>query len=386
MSQPSRVRSHGPAIAAWLAMVAVLAGTAAAVWAVRERERANLESGLRTTLHATVQTLEMWVADQVRGVRAVAAQPRVVESVAALVSGRAADVESWVVPASALRGYSGYLITDSDFRVAASDEAGLVGRAAHFAEDRVFITRLRADGAGVTRPVPSRTPFPDARGVVRVGAPTQFACAWMAGVGRDGGALCFRVNPLRTFNKVLEAGQVGATGEAYAIDREGRLLSPSRFEAELVETGLLEAGGSSIFNVWTRVPEERWSHGRLRLAAPSAAPLTGLARAALESATPVVHLDGRSDYRGVSVVGAAQWLPALDVGLVAKRDMDEAWATYRYARNAILALGGITVALLGATALVFSRSRRKLEELSATSSAWSRSGRPSSRSRKSGYD
>ena len=46
--------------------------------------------------------------------------------------------------------------------------------------------------------------------------------------------------------------------------------------------------------------------------------------------------------------------------------MDEAWASYRYARRAILALGGVTVLLLGATALVFSRSRRKLEEFSGS--------------------
>ena len=94
MRQQKTAGSRGPVIAASLAIAAVLAGTAAAVWAVRERERANLESGLRTTLHATVG-LEMWAADQSRGVGAVAVQPRVVESVAALVSGRAANVETW---------------------------------------------------------------------------------------------------------------------------------------------------------------------------------------------------------------------------------------------------------------------------------------------------
>ncbi len=366
MSETSGGGKRGTAVAALVAIAVVLAGTAAAVWAMRERERRSIEGSLLATLRATVQTLDLWRTDQLRGVRAVAEQTRVRESIAALLAGRPAALDGWVAPASAIRGYSGYMITDSELRTVASDNLELVGRTAHFAQDRAFVERLRTEGAAVTHPLASVTPFPDARGVVRIGAPTQFVCVWMTGVGKNGGALCFRVDPLRTFNVVLEGGQSGATGEAYAIDREGRLLTPSRFEAELVELGLLEAGASSIFNVETRVPEERWSHGRLRLARAATSPLTGLAQAALESAAPVVHLDGRADYRGVSVVGAAQWLPGLQVGLITKRDTDEAWASFRYARRAILALGGITVVLLGATALVFSRSRRKLEELSSS--------------------
>ena len=61
------------------------------------------------------------------------------------------------------------------------------------------------------------------------------------------------------------------------------------------------------------------------------------------------------------MVGAAQWLPALDVGLVVKQDADEALAALRYARRAIVTLGGATVALLAATGFVFARSRRQAE-------------------------
>jgi two-component system sensor histidine kinase/response regulator len=160
---------------------------------------------------------------------------------------------------------------------------------------------------------------------------------------------------------VLSDGQTGASGEAFAVDREGRLLSPSRFEPELVEAGLLEAGTSSIFNVRDRVPEERSSHGRVRLSVPPTAPLTSMAQAALESTAATVLLDGHKDYRGVAVVGAAQWLPTLDLGLVVKRDADEAWRALRYARSAILVLGLTTVGLLALTGFLFSRSRRQSE-------------------------
>jgi two-component system, sensor histidine kinase and response regulator len=353
--------NRGPAIATALAVLAVALATAVAVWLVDRQERRAVEDSMRSTLRAMVQTLDLWASDQLRGVRAVASEPRVREAVAGLVAGRGGEVESWGKVASSIRGYTGYYVTDAQWRVVASDRSELVGLPAHFASDAVFTGRLRAEGAAITRPVPSVTAFPDAKGIVRVGSPTQFVCAWVAPGGSAGGALCFRVDPLRTFNVVLSDGQVGATGEAQAIDRQGRLLSPSRFEAELVQSGLLEPGASSVFNVQTRVPEERWSHGRLLLSVSPTAPLTPMAQAAVSSLTPTVHLDGYPDYRGVRVVGAAQWLPTLDLGLVVKQDADEAWIALRYANRAIVALGGATVVLLAVTGFIFARSRRQAE-------------------------
>ena len=356
-----QMRRRGPVLATALAVLAVVVATATAVWLVDRQERRAAEDRLRSTLRAVVQTLDLWANDQLRGARAVASEPRVREAVAALVAGRPAEVDSWANVASSIRGYTGYYVTDSEWRVVASDRPELVGHPAHFASDTVFAGRLRSEGAAITRPLPSVTPSADAKGVVRIGAPTQFVCAWVAPAGSPGGALCFRVDPLRTFNVVLSAGQVGASGEAYAIDRQGRLLSPSRFEAELVETGLLEPGASSIFNVQARVPEERRSHGRLLLSVSTTAPLTPMAQAAIDSPAPTVHLGGYPDYRGVPVVGAAQWLPALDVGLVVKQDADEAWAALRYARRAIVVLGGATIVLLAVTGFIFARSRRQAE-------------------------
>jgi len=362
MVQLNRARTRIPLVGAALGILAIVGATWAAVWAVDHKERRETEAGLRSTLRALVQTLDIWAADQVQGARAVASEPRVQDAVAALLDRRPADVAGWAGPSTRIRGYSGYLIADSEWRVIASDREDLLGRSAPFAAERAFTARLRTDRAAITRPLPSAVPFPDARGVVRVGAPTQFVCAWVAPPGSAGAALCFRVNPLRTFNVVLSEGQVGATGEAQAIDREGRLLSASRFEPELVELGLLEPGASSIFNIRIRVPEERWSHGRLRLAVSATAPLTPMAQAAIDSPAPTVHLDGYPDYRGVPVVGAAQWLPALDVGVVVKQDADEAWVALRYARRAIVALGATTAGLLALTAVLFARSRRQAEE------------------------
>jgi hypothetical protein len=143
-----------------------------------------------------VETLDLWAADQIGGVKAVATEPRVRESLTALLTGRPTEIEPWVKPASAIRGYAGYLVTDSEWRVVASDRPELLGQPAHFASDPAFTGRLRSEGAAITRPLPSLTPRLDAKGVVRAGAPTQFVCAWVAPAGSPGGALCFRVDRL----------------------------------------------------------------------------------------------------------------------------------------------------------------------------------------------
>ncbi len=99
-----RSASRGPAIATALAVLAVAAATTAAVWLVDRQERSALEGSLRSNLRAMVQTLDLWAADQLGGVKAVVAEPRVRESLAAMADGRPTDTDSWVRAALAIRG------------------------------------------------------------------------------------------------------------------------------------------------------------------------------------------------------------------------------------------------------------------------------------------
>ena len=48
--------------------------------------------------------------------------------------------------------------------------------------------------------------------------------------------------------------RLGETGETYAFDREGRLLSESRFEDHLRAAGLLAPGLKSTLNIQIRDP------------------------------------------------------------------------------------------------------------------------------------
>ena len=101
--------------------------------------------------------------------------------------------------------------------------------------DAVFAGR-----ATISRPRPSEVPLADVEGKVQLGIPTMFVLAPIRGdEGQVIAALAFRMRPECTFTRVLNVGQFGRSGETYAVDRRGLLLSESRFDDELKRIGLL---------------------------------------------------------------------------------------------------------------------------------------------------
>ena len=82
--------------------------------------------------------------------------------------------------------------------------------------------------------------LPDIDGKERIGLPTMFVFAPIKDdAGRVIAALGFRMRPERTFTQVLNVARFGRSGETYAFDRHGLLLSESRFDDDLKRIGLI---------------------------------------------------------------------------------------------------------------------------------------------------
>ena len=85
--------------------------------------------------------------------------------------------------------------------------------------------------------------------------PTMF---FVAPVKDDDGdviaALSHQIEPTDDFTRLTQLGRMGKTGETYAFDSYGRLLSESRFDEELSEIGLLDKGQRGILTIWLRDP------------------------------------------------------------------------------------------------------------------------------------
>ena len=209
-----QMRRRRPALATALAVLAVVVAMATAVWLVDRQEWRAAEDGLRSTPRAVVQTLDL-VGDRPapRSARAVAASRACARRSRPSCRRSGGRGRVWAKVASSIRGYNGYLVTDSEWRVIASDTPELVGdsrRTSH----RTRSSRAPPGGGRGHHPPPA-VRHPICR--CQVWAPSSASAPHSVRVrlGRTcrespGCAPRFRVHPLRTFNVVLSAGQVGA--------------------------------------------------------------------------------------------------------------------------------------------------------------------------------
>lgn len=138
-------------------------------------------------------------------------------------------------------------------------------------------------------------------------------------------ALVFLIDPEEGFTKVLTVGAPGESGHTYAFDRNGVLLSDSRFEQELKQIGILPdtPEAQSILNVQIRDPGGDLTRGHSPELPVSGRPLTEMASAAVEGVEGM-NLQGYRDFRGVTVLGAWRWIPEHDLGIATEVSLEEA--------------------------------------------------------------
>ncbi|MFM8328393.1 MAG: serine/threonine protein kinase, partial [Pirellulaceae bacterium] len=69
-------------------------------------------------------------------------------------------------------------------------------------------------------------------------------------------ALSLRIRPEREFTRLVQLGRIGRSGETYAVDRSGVMVSNSRFDDALILLGVLQdrEGAESILQVQLREP------------------------------------------------------------------------------------------------------------------------------------
>ncbi len=169
-----------------------------------------------------------------------------------------------------------------------------------------------------------------------------------------------RYDPSEGFSDVMRNLQFAASGESYAFDREGKMITESRFNGELIHSGLLLAGLSSVYNISVREPT---STGRIGEGSSSQLdkehPLTYMASRAIQMGQEGLGHDsiewgmhGYKDYRGVPVFGAWLWEMKYGFGIATEIDVAEALSTYHSIQRVNIAVVGFTL-LLAIVATLF---------------------------------
>jgi signal transduction histidine kinase len=142
----------------------------------------------------------------------------------------------------------------------------------------------------------------------------------------NGRSLWLFVDARALFRAVLQSGRSGTTGEIYAVDRNGLMISDSRFNTHLYEIGLLQPGQESAMRVSVRDPMINLLQNKLPpLKDRMNWPLTKMVASVVKQERSI-DLGGYRDYRGVPVVGAWLWLDEFNFALTHEIDYAEAFS------------------------------------------------------------
>jgi len=290
--------------------------------AVKSSMRELRTDGLTALLNTQVGAVEIWIDDKTSDARRWASDPRV----RSLVLGLARRAEAAGTDARTLcaaperqellallesfvneeRGIGINVINPSG-QVIASRSDENCGRFVSTA----MRERLRGVFAGETR---FFAPISELERLAQApAAAARDPLAWIEApvAGDDGGvaaALGLGTYAKDRFDAIFRLSRLGETGEAYAFDLKGRLLSESRFADPAGWNPRVQAGGAAAFGAPLLDP------GSVRFTRLVETALRASESAEREKQQGII-LDPYRNYLGGSVVGAWAWMPKYDFGI-----------------------------------------------------------------------
>ena len=320
----------------------------------------NLRSQLQTLLDVEVAMLRTWLVAHENNAKSVAGDSDVRQLVSELVKTHpgGAEIASDQVPISQRlaehlgppmnsHSYGSFFIVDKN-NVVASTRPEAVGMELPFEMQSLF--KRAHDGETVVMP-PFASLFAhvDSEGKRRAGVPMMFVLAPVLGENLQVIAvLGLQIRPEEEFTRILQLGRLGLSGETYAFDSNGLMLSNSRFDNDLILLGLLpdQEGSQSILQLLIRDPGGDMTKSYRPKVRRAELPFTRMAENAI-GGEPGIDVAGYRDYRGVPVVGAWKWLKNYNFGIATEIDYAEAFRPLTILKRTFWGL----LTLLGTTSL-----------------------------------
>ena len=298
-------------------------------------EREDMHDALSSVLDSTTGAIEQWFLNQERSVRVWAGligKEKVIEtqviadlstpdpSSSPFLPSLVATLENLI----AEQGYEGFLILSKRGQVIASDLEPLIGLQKNGFISQEFIDQIFAapnySSVRLPRLWQNEVHGLKSRLYMMAGA------AIAAEEGAPEFALVFLIDPQREFASTLQRGRIGISGESYAFNRSGQLISEGRNGPDLLDTNLVQL------------------------------PLTRMTASAIAGHSDF-DLDGYNNHRGVPVIGIWTWVEGLGMGIATEIDLKEASESTAQIRRQAIATVIFVLALLAGLTAVFVRSR-----------------------------
>jgi serine/threonine protein kinase len=319
----------------------VLAFLAVVGWLLRmkleESLHANLKSVLQTTLHAEREAVRNWTRMQ-QNIASAMVTSQLEETIRSLLANatpnattlellslpQAAELRRVLSPQVEAHKYNGYVIMEKSGRITASNHDRLVGVVLKGPEMDFVREKVLVEKPMMLPPIKSIVEIPDRKGVERTGVPVMYASAPIRNeLGEVVAALGLLIQPEVEFTRILEIARIGETGETFAFNRRGQMLSNSRFDEQLRRIGLLKKDEDSTLNISLIDPGVDLTSDSHPKRLPTEEQLTQIVAEAREGRNGV-NTEGQRDYRGVPVVAAWEWLDEEGFGIATKVDVREA--------------------------------------------------------------
>ncbi|MBT5551605.1 MAG: PAS domain S-box protein [Nitrospina sp.] len=365
-SLPNKPKRTRISLLLFFALIIVTALTVGGfgVWSVEKQMKENLATQLELVLSGNIESLRIWAKGTKLDARVLASQPEVHQSLISLLEMAQsdainADVLRYSVELSWLRnnlgaacktyGFVGFVIFDNTAMAVGASLDQPIGTRDMVNRSDFYYRSLQGETV-ISQPFPGEINLPNDEGILSGNLATMFASTPIQNdSGEIVGVLAFRLRPEKEFSHILSISRFGETGETYAFNENGVLVSNSRFDPQLISLGLLQPGTKSIFNIQVRDPGRNLTIYKLRPDEDSSQwPLTVMASQAVQKENGT-QVSGYNDYRGTPVVGAWAWVPEIDIGLTTEVDVAEAFRPLKTLMTWFLLLFGLLI-VFGATA------------------------------------
>ncbi len=325
---------------------------------IKAESKQGIQKSLNTVLNTTQETLQLWLSSRLGDLKELARDKEMIALAKVLISSHhnkpndqknsPALEKMRTLMAAKMQRYNdkGFFIINPDrVSIASMRDANISSENLINQQRKLYLDRAFMGDTLFIPSINSDVPLITQSGALRDKQPTIFiASPIIDHNAKVIAVLTLRLDPMTNFSRITQLGRIGNTGETYAFDESGQLLTKSRFTEDLRAIGVIRNDEIDMLSIRVIDPGGNLLEGYKPETQKKDWPLTLMAHRAIEGNTSS-FIDSYRDYRGVEVFGAWLWSKKLGIGLTTEIDVKEALQPYELTRMVIIIVLAILIVL-----------------------------------------
>ena len=256
--------------------------------------------------HKQSELVTTWISERMKNARVVANNPLMVKCAKLTKDDKDyADIVQYLEVVRSEYVLKGVLVSNDKGLITTASSGESVG--SDISEMDYFKQAVQGN-TFVSGIIPSEVPLANEFGEKELGMPTMFVSTPLK--DRDGvviGVVALRID-VSTLNELMLSLKLGKTGETYLVNKDGYMITESRFAAHLKEMGLVKKRCTLELKLISRETGELTTGVKQCVAGNNG-----------------FDAKGYKDYSGITVLGVWRWLPEFNWGVMAEIDRDEGY-------------------------------------------------------------